>query len=203
MQGRRRRHELLFLQLPYVSTASGTQTHPSSEHVGSLVLCFHTSVSSAAGPTDMLASGRLTGCYGHIERRLRGFLCPNPKQVCQLVEYSCDQAGVRPLPSPRDGHGNRIPALDLSGDYDERPHLPLACKWQRDSSAVSGHKEQEISLAVSTPNHHACISCTTVELIHSRKKRQNHILIPQVIYFFISVPKLLSFWYRYEKTDHL
>ena len=142
MRGRRRRHELLFLQLPYVSTASGTQTHPSSEHVGSLVLCFHTSApssehlgslvlcfrtsaSSAAGSTDMLASGRLTGCYGHIERRLRGFLCPNPKQVCQLVEYSCDQAGVRPLPSPRGGHGNRIPALDLSGDYDESHISPL------------------------------------------------------------------------------
>ena len=46
-------------QLPYVSTASGIQTHPSSEHLGSLALCFHTSASSAAAPTDMLASGRM------------------------------------------------------------------------------------------------------------------------------------------------
>ena len=38
---------------------------------------------------------------------------------------------------------------------------------------------------------------------HSKKKDANHILIPQVICFFISVSKLLTFWYRYEKTDHL
>ena len=38
---------------------------------------------------------------------------------------------------------------------------------------------------------------------HSKKKNANHILIPQVICFFISVSKLLTFWYRYEKTDHL
>ena len=36
-----------------------------------------------------------------------------------------------------------------------------------------------------------------------QKKDANHILIPQVICYVISVPKLLSFWYRYEKTDHL
>ena len=36
-----------------------------------------------------------------------------------------------------------------------------------------------------------------------QKKDANHILIPQVICFFISVSKLLTFWYRYEKTDHL
>ena len=38
-------------QLQYVSTVST----PSSEHLGSLALCFHTSASSAAAPTDMLA----------------------------------------------------------------------------------------------------------------------------------------------------
>ena len=40
-------------------------------------------------------------------------------------------------------------------------------------------------------------------LASQHKKDANHILIPQVICYFISVPKLLSFWYRYEKTDHL
>ena len=37
-------------QLLYVSTASATQTHPSSEHLGSLALCFRISASSAAAP---------------------------------------------------------------------------------------------------------------------------------------------------------
>ena len=50
----------------YVSTASGTQTHPSSEHLGSLALCFCTSASSAAAPTDMLASGRMETDKGDV-----------------------------------------------------------------------------------------------------------------------------------------
>ena len=36
-----------------------------------------------------------------------------------------------------------------------------------------------------------------------QKKDANHILIPQVICFFISVSKLLTFWYRYEKNRSL
>ncbi|KAL5518058.1 hypothetical protein EMCRGX_G003729 [Ephydatia muelleri] len=44
----------------------GTQTHPSSEHLGSLALCFRTSASSAAAPTDMLASGRMQTDYGDV-----------------------------------------------------------------------------------------------------------------------------------------
>ena len=38
---------------------------------------------------------------------------------------------------------------------------------------------------------------------NTAKKGTEHILISQVICFFIPVPKLLSFWYGYEKTDHL
>ena len=53
-------------QLPYVSTASGTQTHPSSEHLGSLALCFRPSASSAAAPTDMLDSGRMETDKGDV-----------------------------------------------------------------------------------------------------------------------------------------
>ena len=37
-------------------------------------------------------------------------------------------------------------------------------------------------------------------LITAKKKDANHIMISKVICFFISVSKLLSFWYRYEKT---
>ena len=36
-----------------------------------------------------------------------------------------------------------------------------------------------------------------------KKKKKTQILIPQVICLFMSVIQLLSFWYRYEKTDHL
>ena len=39
--------------------------------------------------------------------------------------------------------------------------------------------------------------CICVCVCHSKKKDTNHILIPQVICFFISVSKLLTFWYRY------
>eukprot|EP00731_Ephydatia_muelleri_P011563 Em0006g457a len=45
---------------------SGIQTHPSSEHLGSLALCFRTSASSAAAPTDMLASGRMETDNGDV-----------------------------------------------------------------------------------------------------------------------------------------
>ena len=54
----------------YVSTVSGTQTHPSSERLGSLAVFS----SNAAVPTDMLASGRIVG--GHIEGNMPS--CPNP-----------------------------------------------------------------------------------------------------------------------------
>ena len=53
-------------QLPYVSTASGTQTYPSSEHLGSLTLCFRTSASSTAALTDLLVSGRMETDNGYV-----------------------------------------------------------------------------------------------------------------------------------------
>ena len=34
----------------------------------------------------------------------------------------------------------------------------------------------------------------------AKKKDANHILITQVICYFISVPKLLSFWYKYDRS---
>ena len=54
------------------------------------------------------------------------------------------------------------------------------------------------------PYHASSTGSVYVHDRHSNKKKDaNHILIPQVIFYFISVPKLLSFWYRYEITDHL
>jgi hypothetical protein len=43
MQDARREKVASLPQLPYVSTAGGIQTHPSSEHLGSLALCFRIS----------------------------------------------------------------------------------------------------------------------------------------------------------------
>ena len=40
-------------------------------------------------------------------------------------------------------------------------------------------------------------------MAQQKKRDANHILIPQVIFYFMSVPKLWSFWYRYDVTDHL
>ena len=42
-----------------------------------------------------------------------------------------------------------------------------------------------------------------VTISAQQKKDANHILIPQVICLFISVSKLLTFWYRYEKNRSL
>ena len=39
----------LFPQLPYISTARGTHTHPSSLHLGSLALCLRASATCAGG----------------------------------------------------------------------------------------------------------------------------------------------------------
>ena len=46
--------------------ASGTHTHPSSEHLGSLALCFRTSASSAAAPTNMLVLERMETDKGDV-----------------------------------------------------------------------------------------------------------------------------------------
>ena len=43
----------LFPQLPYISTARGTHTHPSSLHVGSLALCLR-AFATCAGGNDVL-----------------------------------------------------------------------------------------------------------------------------------------------------
>ena len=66
MQDARREKVASLPQLPYVSTAGGIQNYPSSEHLGSLALCFRTSASSAAAPTDMLASGRMETDNGDV-----------------------------------------------------------------------------------------------------------------------------------------
>ena len=126
----------------YVSTASGTETHPSSEHLGSLALCFRTSASNAAAPTDIYAclrenGDRQRGCYGHIE----GCMPSSVPIQCKYASWSsmavirCKTTHCLSPPSAPGGHDYRIPALDLSGDCDERPHLPLACKWRRDCPA--------------------------------------------------------------------
>ena len=53
-------------QFPYVSTARGIHTHPSSEHLGSFALCFLASASSAAAPSDKLAAVRMEGIKGEV-----------------------------------------------------------------------------------------------------------------------------------------
>ena len=44
-----------FPQFPYISTARGTHTHPSSLHLGSLALCLRVSADRAAKPDVMHA----------------------------------------------------------------------------------------------------------------------------------------------------
>ena len=157
-------------QLPYVSTASGTQTHPSSEHLGSLALCFRTSASSAAAPTDMLASGRMETDNEDVTVTSKAACLPLSQSnvVCQLVECGCDQVLDHCLspPSPPSGQDNRIPALDLPGDCDERPHLPLVCKWQCDCPAGQvlylDIKSRRFLLQCSPPNHHFTAVCSSL-----------------------------------------
>eukprot|EP00731_Ephydatia_muelleri_P011203 Em0006g97a len=83
-------------QLPYVSTASGTQTHPSSEHLGSLAMYFRTSAISAAAPTDMLASGRMETDNGDVTVTLKAACLP----LSQSNETVCSSLGSRWRSSP-------------------------------------------------------------------------------------------------------
>ena len=53
-----------FPQTPYVSTTIGTHTHPSSEHLRSLVWCFLDSVGWAAAVADTPVSNRVMGLNG-------------------------------------------------------------------------------------------------------------------------------------------
>ena len=51
-----RREKVVWASLPqfsYVSTARGIHSQPSSEHLGSFVLCFLASASSAAAPSAL------------------------------------------------------------------------------------------------------------------------------------------------------
>ena len=121
-------------------------------------------------PLTCLPQGEWRQTMGMLRphRRLHAFLCPNPMQVCQLVECGCDQVLDHCLspPSPPSGQDNRIPALDLPGDCDEKPHLPLACKWQCDCPAGQvlylDIKSRRFLLQCSPPNHHFTAVCSSL-----------------------------------------
>ena len=104
MQGGRRWLELLCPSCRTSLQQVGHKPIPAQSTSGHWLCAFTPLPQVLLPPLTCLPQGEWRK-RGHI----KGLLCP---------------------PSPPSGHGDRIPALDLSGDCDERPHLPLACKWR-------------------------------------------------------------------------
>ena len=67
-------------QLPYISTARGTHTQPSSWHLGSLAMCLHCSLAAAAAPTIIPALFSTAGVSGEatVTSMQLVFLSPSP-----------------------------------------------------------------------------------------------------------------------------
>ena len=85
-------------QLPYVSTARGTHTQPSSWHLGSLVMCLRCSLAAAAAPTVIPASFSTAEVSG--EATVTSHAVPLSQSATKTsAGRVCLRSGVNQLPT--------------------------------------------------------------------------------------------------------